>query len=389
MRIPNWTDPQLVDANGTGGLNAAMSALSGSFAILTSGAFAVPGILYPETSGYSISGNIINIGLGSPWALITSGGVVAQARGTQTGQTTTSYSVDFTPFVPPTGSTLAYLACSGITILEDPFPIPGPPPGHPSYNPNFVPTIGYATVLDSVAVYATSGVPDGVNAFILAEVTLVSGSPASPTIAGRQRGSLYKSQPTATVAAGNLTVQNGQQMLLPAANGQTSTLPLAGFSQGLTFNFINNLSSWTISTQGGDTVVGLPGGPVSSVALPASGACSLYSEGNGIWNMVACSPNVVPVPTVPPQPQIQTVSGITGFPDGSTITFPMPFTGSVLPTVDITDAGGFNATDVTAYSYRSATLSGFVLRAFVWISGTGPWTPANPAFSYIAIVPVA
>lgn len=130
---PNFIDPQFLDANGTGGLVAAMGTVSGAIASVGSGAWALPGLIAPDSANISFSGMVATINLPAPWGVVSSSGVVVRAHGTLTGQDTTSYTVNFASLVPGTGSVTAYAAATIQQIQQNPFPVPGPPPGFPSY----------------------------------------------------------------------------------------------------------------------------------------------------------------------------------------------------------------------------------------------------------------
>src|SRR5579859_1231886 len=100
MKWPVWTDPAFVDAAGVGGLTAGFGFVCGSISALRSAVFAGPGLLYPEAMTVGFSTNSMTVGLPLPWGLVTSGGVIVHAHGTQTGTDTQSYSVNFASLIP-------------------------------------------------------------------------------------------------------------------------------------------------------------------------------------------------------------------------------------------------------------------------------------------------
>jgi hypothetical protein len=382
--FPNWSENQFVDAAGTGGLNAAAGVVSGAMALLGSGAFALPGVLNPDAMGYSFTGLVASVSLAAPWALITSGGALIRAHGAVTGQNTINYSCDFTSLVPVTGSLTAYVACSGIVIQQNPFPLPGPPPGHPSYNPNYVPGIGYATNLDSVNVFATATPPDNLNIFTLIAVTLTAGSSAITLTQpqGQIRASTYKSLPYALVSGGALVPGQAQQLLIPNANNLTLTLPASYSCNGLMFSFLNTQSALTIAASGTDVIGGLYVGATSaSISVPASGACSIYTQGDNIWRLVSANPLMVPVPVI--------VSGFAAAAGsgGASVVFTTPFPG--IPSVKITPITPTSplvgSSDIVTWALNQGTptASGFVVWGAYW-NGTTYANVTNQSFFWEA-----
>jgi hypothetical protein len=297
VSFPNWTDPQFLDATGVGGLNAAMGTVSGAIASAGSGTWAVPGLISPEAMTVSFASLVATVGLPLPWSLITSSGAIVRAHGTQTGVDTTSYSVNFAPLVPASGSRTAFLAATVTQIQQNPFPIPGPPPGDPAYNPNFVPTTGYATNQYSIILSAVSGGIDNINTFELFRTTLTVGqsSITSYNTVGQVRASDRIAQPVQVLASGGvLTQAQSQYMLSPGVSGLTHTLPLVSGAGGLFYWFVNPTASWTIATSGTDTIVGLGASGLSSVAIPTSGALLLWGNaGQGQYQTVAITASTI------------------------------------------------------------------------------------------------
>lgn len=296
---PSFTDPQFLDANGVGGLNAAMGVVSGAIAGAGSGTWAVPGLIAPEAMTVSFSGLVATVGLPQPWGLIASSGTVVRAHGTQTGTDTTSYSVSFASLVPGSGSLTAYLVATITQIQQNPFPITGPPPGDPAYNPNFVPTVGYATNQYSVSLAAVSGGINNTSSFELFRTTLTTGQSTitSYNTVGQVRAGNRVAQPALTLASGGvLTQAQSQYALVPSTSGLTHTLPPVTGAGGLTYCFVNpNSGAETVSTTGSDLIIGTASGAVSSFAIPASGSVTLYANATAAipsWEAVGASPNI-------------------------------------------------------------------------------------------------
>lgn len=297
MKNAQWTDPQFVDANGVGGLNAAFGQVSGSIASLGAADFAAPGLLSPESMTLGFGGTMVaTVGLPVPWGLITSGGIVVRAHGTLTGADTTSYTVNFAPLVPATGSVTAYLTATVSQIQQNPFPLTGPPQGHPSFNPNFAPTTAYATSTYTVTLSGTTTPPNNTTVFELARTTLTP-SQTSITVSqpiGWTRAAAYSAQPTSYLAAGGvLTLAQAQVLLTPAVTSLTSTLPVVATAGGLEYKFANALATgnYTVAASGADRITGANPAAVTSLVIPPSGTVRLYGNAaNGQWEVVATNP---------------------------------------------------------------------------------------------------
>ena len=281
-------------------MNAAFGTVSGSVASVGSGAWAAPGLLAPEAMTLAFSGMTVTVGLPSPWGLISSSGIVVRAHGTQTNQDTQNYSVAFNGFVPASGSVTAYLAATIQLIQQNPVSIPGPPQGHPSYNPSFVPTVGYATNVLSIALAAVTGGVDNVNTFELFRTTLTAGQTGLTTVstAGWVRAADRRAWPTLSVSSGGTLVPaQAYTVISPSASGLTHTLPPASGCGGLIFGFINpTTGNETVATSGSDVIAGSGTTGLSSIAIPPSGTLELYTSGGTIWRIMAFSPNMVPPP---------------------------------------------------------------------------------------------
>lgn len=305
-----FTDPQFVDANGVGGLNAAFGAVSGSIALLAAAGFVKPGLYQPELMTVAFSGLTATVGLPAPFAVINASGVVAQAHGTATGSDTQNYTVSFSGLVPGSGSIVAYCVAQAAIVQQNPVPIPGPPPGHPSYNPNYQPTIGYAQAVDTLALSTTTTPPDGMSTFELFRTTLTAGegSITSRSTEYQQRTTPYWAAAPTVVAGGNLTFAQSQGMLVPASGGITSTLPLAASGTGLRYSCLNtSTGTWTIAAQGSDRIYGSPSGNASGVisfAVPPQGAGELWSSG-AEWLLKTFNPTLIPWGAPP------TIGGVT------------------------------------------------------------------------------
>lgn len=295
VNIPNFSDPQFVDANGVGGLNAAMSAVSGSVAVIGQEFFIRPGLLQPELVTMSFSGMVATVTIPAPAGIVNSSGVVALAHGIQTGLDTQTYTVNFAPLVPATGTVTAYLVGSATQIQQDPFPIPGPPPGHPSYNPNFIPTIGYSQTVDTIALSATTTAPNNTSTFEFGRATLTHGQvtlSSLSTFAQLRASTPLNRQLFAVSSSTVLTVPQLQYLIYATVGGITTTLPPASSSTYSIAIFVNSTASdWTIAANGSDTIFGgLAGGSSgSTIPVHSLGAVILWSNGSN-WIILGINP---------------------------------------------------------------------------------------------------
>jgi hypothetical protein len=291
----NFVDPQFVDANGTGGMNAAFNTVAGTFSEMGSGVWAAPGLLYPELAAFSFSGLNVQAVLNDPWGLVSSSGIVVTAHGTLTGADTQSYVTNFTSLVPATGSVTAFLAATVTQISQNSFPVPGPPPGHPSFNPSFTPTISYATDVYSVALSAVTSGIDNIHTFELFRTTLTAGQTQITAVntAGWVRAPLRRAAPNVALnVGGNLTLPQTQYVVTPTVPGLTHTLPITSSAGGLYFQLVNPTSgNWTIATTSPDVFNGIvtTNSSKNAAIISASGAVSLWTAGSGVWTAVAAS----------------------------------------------------------------------------------------------------
>lgn len=296
MKVPLFSENEFVDAAGVGGLNAAFGTVSGSVASIGMGVWAAPGLLSPESMGLTFAGMVGSATLPSPWAIVTTGGISVHAHGTQTGQDTNAYSVNFASLVPGSGTVTAFLAATITQIQQNPFPLTGPPQGHPSFNPNFVPSVAYATTVYSVALSAVTGGIDNTSTFELARTTLTAGqvTVSGYSTLGWQRAALFSPRPAGVLASGGaLTLAQAPLTILSGVSGLTSTLPSAASGGGLSYQLVNPSAStvWTVAAAGTNTIAGGTGTPVASMGIPPYGAVSLWGNAaSGVWEISAVNP---------------------------------------------------------------------------------------------------
>lgn len=270
--------------------------MSGSITTLGGAAYPTAGLLFPENMTVGFAGLTATIGLPSPWGLVTSGGVIVHAHGTQTGQDTTSYTVSFAPVVPATGSQTAYLVASVVQIQQNPFPLTGPPQGHPSFNPNFIPSTAYATNAYSVSLAAVTGVPNNTTTFELLRTTLTAGQNSITAVSdiGWQRAPNYNALPANPFAAGGImTLAQAQAVATPLVANLSQTLPAVATAGGLSYKMVNPLSvgNWTIVAQSADRITGATGTPAASLVIPPGGAMQVWGNAaSGQWDITEVNP---------------------------------------------------------------------------------------------------
>ena len=296
MQTPNFANNQFVDQTA---LNTAFGAVSGSLATLAAETFALPGLLRPEWLSFSASGMVVTVQVPPPAGVVTGPGVVALAHGTTPGSDTQTYSVDFTSLVPASGSVTAYLIATAATVQQNPVGVPGPPPGHPSYNPNFVPTIGYASLTDTLALTASTSAPNNSTAFEVARTTLAAGQSSLPAgsldTSHQLRAAGYDArQPILFNGSAVLPVTDTAGAFVVTVPGYTATLPSASSAAGLPLALFNaSTGVWTIAASGSDQIYGVTGpSGLFFYQLPAQAALHLWSDG-AAWRVWAASPNTV------------------------------------------------------------------------------------------------
>lgn len=178
MQIPNISDNEFLNVIA---FNDLFSAVKTSLQEQNEGNMS-PGLISPGTLAFSFSGLTVSVNAPLPFRIGFANGVLAKAMGTTDGQNTTNYSVDFSSFVPSSGSVVIYLLANTTPIQQDPYTIIGPPPGHPNYDPNFAPYLAYSTLDDSLNIFASTTAPDDKTTFELGRVTLTAGQTAITSI---------------------------------------------------------------------------------------------------------------------------------------------------------------------------------------------------------------
>jgi hypothetical protein len=307
MFTPTFSNNQFVDSTL---LNTAFGSMASGIAADNDAMYAQGGLMYPESMTVAVSGMTLTLGLVPPFALMTGSGAIIYPIGVTPGLSSTSYAMNLTPLVPPSGSQTVYLLAVASGVLQNPGSIPGPPPGHPSYNPNFQPTIGYQTLSDTLAVSASTTPANNTSTFELARTLLsvgqVSLALSGISFIGQQRATPYDARARIAVTGSYmLPMFNAATMLSVTGGGPfTSTLPPASNALGAFLSLLNETSTnWTIVTSGSDLLYGVnvtapnPGvaSGISTFTIPPYGMLRMWAEYNANvtgWFAVAGSPSI-------------------------------------------------------------------------------------------------
>lgn len=391
VATPNFSNNQFVDAPM---LNTAFGTVSGAIAGAAQASLAVAGLLYPEAvPAFTTSGLVVSGSFPAPFALVTSGGVIAYAHGTVTNADTQSYVMDFTSLVPASGSVLAYVTVAASAVAQNPIGVPGPPVGFPTYNPNFVPTIGYQSTTDTLSIIATTSAPNNTSAFEFMRTTLTAGqttfAAGAFSAVAQLRAAAYSGQGSYVVTTSTVLPSTaGTKLIGNLATGAiTTTLPPATGMVGQPIRFLcagSFAGGWTIVTQGGDFIQGLLGASnIASFVIPWQASITLVSDGT-VYYAQAASPNFN-------TPSLLITNGWRQNGDGSidqwgqitiptgngdAISFPRAFPTACL-NIQVTDYGP------GCYQFGSSfvTVSGF--KGYAKVAGTN--TYAGAAYAWRAI----
>ncbi len=179
MRLPNFSSSQFLNA----------SALDNSTGLIKTSledantAFFIPGLVYSSYLAYTFNNSLtVSLNAPSPFAVLDANGILSEALGTTNGTINSVYSLDFTSFVPSSGSVTVYITATTSLLSLLPFQVIGPPVGHPDYNPNFVPYLAYSESADSLAITLSTSAPNNQTIFELGRVTLTSGQTAVTSV---------------------------------------------------------------------------------------------------------------------------------------------------------------------------------------------------------------
>lgn len=249
MITPNFSKYQFLDQNV---LNTAFAGPYESLLIQNT-AFTFPGGVNWNELSATPSLLVVSVSLPAPFGIQFSSGVYAQAHGVINGVDSSTYSLNFSSFVPGSGSSTVYAVASAAQVGENPLQVVGPPPGHPDYDPTFTPTTDYTTTYDTLDVYVTTTVPNNTSVIELFRTVLTAGqtSIASGNIDYSHQVTAYVSSPVVSVfeRQGNVVAEVGDYSTwygqLAAANIWLGNNTFATTSGGAANSPFLILQGWT------------------------------------------------------------------------------------------------------------------------------------------------
>lgn len=247
MEYPSFTNGQFVDAAIlNGGTDLLQSGIEDIGANLhTPGLVDAPGFVITTNSTLQVS-----VAISGTSYVLFGNGELGGGYGTTNGETSNSYTVDFTHLVPASGSITAYLVASAAIISQSPYTVVGPPIGHPDYNPNFTSYTAYNQSQISLTLSGSSTVPDNSVYVEIGRVTLLAG-----------QSSITAIDTSHQILAGAILDDTG----VPAGNyGSSTTIPVLNVGADGRINSASSEQS---------TVVTFSGNPNSNIAGTLNELC--------------------------------------------------------------------------------------------------------------------
>jgi len=285
MLVPQVNPLQYGDSNT---LNTAFNKLA-SGATDFIGKLYSPGLVRPDVLAIGATGLTLGYSAPAPFGVLFGSGRFATAHGTQTGLDTQSGTINFSSFLPSSGSITAYFVAQYGQVLQNPISVPGPPPGNPGYNPNYVATVGYTTNTDTLVFSATTGVPDNQTTFEICRFILLNGtSLLLPIYLNQQIASPFNTlQTSGTPSSGNFYIPNNSSYNNWVLTGTVSAILPTAYADGVpgsTYNFVNLSANPTQIQTGGETIFLGPTGS-NYLTIPALNTVSVNSA-SGVWNVI-------------------------------------------------------------------------------------------------------
>ena len=317
MQQPNYTDLQYV--NGAL-LNSGQAYIASSLKDLGYRLFSGGFINFNELT-ITPSNLTITVVAGSDFRLLDGSGNLAGFYGTTNGTTTDTLTVDFSSFVPGSGSQLVYLLASKLAITENPVAVIGPPIGHPDYNPANAPFTWNFETLDSIQLVASTTAPDNVTTFEVLRTTLTAGQ---TSITSYSTANARYAQPNQSVIvyAGN---PNGNLAGVQGGNGVTPSI---------VWDTSDNLF-WVCTTTGSDsTAVWIDAAGYLQIEAVIKGAGLTPDRTNTAQLLAALDSLFLQVSHLSVTPlQLSSATGViltANYSDSKNISFTAPCAGSVL-----------------------------------------------------------
>ena len=268
MQIPNFSQDQFLNAPT---LNTAVGYIKNSFET-SNKTFYTPGLLYSQDLIYTFNNSLtVSLNASPPFAVVDANGILSQALGTTNGTTSSVYSLDFSSFVPSSGSVTVYITATTFSLSLQPYQVIGPPIGHPDYNPSFAPYTAYGETVDSLSITLSTTAPNNQTVFELGRVVLTSGQTAvtSVTTSYQVNCELYIS------AIDIQPVQNAIQIGQTTSTNQAviaGVIP-SGMANNLIQFLVNGSNVFIVDVNGNITSAGnlTISGSINSGAITASG----------------------------------------------------------------------------------------------------------------------
>ncbi len=268
MQIPNFSQDQFLNAPT---LNTAVGYIKNSLET-SNKTFYTPGLLYSQDLIYTFNNSLtVSLNASPPFAVVDANGILSQALGTTNGTTSSVYTLDFSSFVPSSGSVTVYITATTFSLSLQPYQVIGPPIGHPDYNPSFAPYTAYGETVDSLSITLSTTAPNNQTVFELGRVVLTSGQTAvtSVTTSYQVNCELYIS------AIDIQPVQNAIQIGQTTSTNQAviaGVIP-SGMSNNLIQFLVNGSNVFIVDVDGNITSAGnlTISGSINSGAITASG----------------------------------------------------------------------------------------------------------------------
>ncbi len=327
MQIPNFSQDQFLNAPV---LNTSMGYIKNSFET-SNKTFYTPGLLYSQDLIYTFNNSLtISLNASPPFAVVDANGILSQALGTTNGTTSSVYTLDFSSFVPSSGSVTVYITATTFSLSLQPYQVIGPPIGHPDYNPSFAPYTAYGETVDSLSITLSTTAPNNQTVFELGRVVLTSGQTAvtSVTTSYQVNCELYIS------AIDIQPVQNAIQIGQTTSTNQAviaGVIP-SGMSNNLIQFLVNGSNVFIVDVNGDITSAGnlTISGSINSGAITASGL--ITANGGIATSSIAGNPSFTGGLTVP--------SGETLTVGGNTVVDTLTASGLITANGGINVAGG-------------------------------------------------
>ncbi len=128
-----------------------------SLSTFLSGAYR-PGILNASQLTVAPSGSspVLTLTAAPGFAVLFGNGIYGELAGTANGVNNNSITLDFTSFIPTTGTATVYVSATTQPLNTNAANVVGPPLGHPDYNPNFSPYVLYSQIWDTLLIQVLS-----------------------------------------------------------------------------------------------------------------------------------------------------------------------------------------------------------------------------------------